>query len=875
MLLLIGNAGLSLCVARMRESLRDGKPARLLTPTTTMAEHLRNQLAREGFVFSPKLVSTFGRYVEELTPPMERADAATLEIIIAEVLEKVALKRYGAVREFAGFRTAVVRAAEEFSGAGGTPEALSLAGADPDFQAVFRAVLDELEVRKLYLRAQRLAAAAQAIADGPALGTLLLTGFSGLTPPELGVIGALSTRADLTVALTAESPAVPALRALASEVRDSTEPASASARVLSVANTLEEEATDIARRILTSGVPFRRIGVVLRSEQPYAAALRCAFERFGIAARFYFAHRLDQAPAVKYFRALVDAALSGWDHQTTLEALRMYGSPLERTFAGDKFDVAVRSRMPGQGLDSLREFTSDWVESFLEQLATLDAWRTAEATPAAWASHFAELPAFFQPPRVTDGVAHSAALLWREHSQAIQQFGAALSETAKALSGRVSCAQFLEALDSVIGATSVHPVDHRQDVVHVLDAMEARQWKLQLVFVPGMIEQHFPRYHSEDPILSDEVRKKLQAVGVPLKTSRERQLEERVLFDVSLECGDQQVILSYPRLNEKGEPNLKSFLLDAAQPYTEETAQAAVPVSLRMRAPEPYPSIIDPELRNHMVAEHQRISPSRIGRYVECRYGYFAESVLKLSEPPCGPWDRLNPLVQGNIAHGTFQLYYRDKLSLEDAFQRAYDTECRKNFVPAGYRTEAIRLELLDTIRAFVQKNTLPEWTSPKHEEDFEIVLTPTALTFVGRIDRIESDARGHALLIDYKYSVEGRVKSIVADHENRKAAQAGAYLLAARDKGYHPVGMVFCSVKDRFTSGWVREPYGTELGIKSSGAALEDLMISARELALQMVDDLGNGSIATQESGASECRRCSYLQICRAQTVAAPKVAQ
>lgn len=47
--------------ARLRVGAAD---FRLLVPTATMAEHVRNQLAREGFVFRPVLVETLSRFLD-------------------------------------------------------------------------------------------------------------------------------------------------------------------------------------------------------------------------------------------------------------------------------------------------------------------------------------------------------------------------------------------------------------------------------------------------------------------------------------------------------------------------------------------------------------------------------------------------------------------------------------------------------------------------------------------------------------------------------------------------------------------------------------------------------------------------------------------
>ena len=66
--LLTGPAGSGktfVILEQLRAALRrkdDG--VRLLVPTATMAQHFQNELAREGFVFSPSLIQTIHRYIE-------------------------------------------------------------------------------------------------------------------------------------------------------------------------------------------------------------------------------------------------------------------------------------------------------------------------------------------------------------------------------------------------------------------------------------------------------------------------------------------------------------------------------------------------------------------------------------------------------------------------------------------------------------------------------------------------------------------------------------------------------------------------------------------------------------------------------------------
>ena len=108
--------------------------------------------------------------------------------------------------------------------------------------------------------------------------------------------------------------------------------------------------------------------------------------RFSVSAfpsRFYFSSPLTDAPAVRYFRALMKAMLSGWDHVATLQALRLPGSPLEAGSTGDGFEYAVRGAP--QALDWMG--FALWPKRMTRlcrsstSLTSLTAWSTGKALP--------------------------------------------------------------------------------------------------------------------------------------------------------------------------------------------------------------------------------------------------------------------------------------------------------------------------------------------------------------------------------------------------------------------------------------------------------------------------------------------------------------
>ncbi len=882
MLLLTGppaSGKTSYCLQRIRECIRGGRGnCRLLTPTTTMAEHLRNELAREGHVFSPRIVSTFGKfladYVQDLTPVSRPA----LELLLREQLETLSLPRFAEVREYPGFRSALVRAVEEFAGAGGTAPDPDITG--PEFAHVFRAVQSRVAERGEHFRAQRLLAAAGRIRTGPRLGTVCVTGFFAFTATEIEVLRALADVSDLIVALAdtpAARPALRALRAFAATEEQLPEPSTSVQRTLFTAPSVEGEATEVARRILeehSRGRAFRDMGIIVRSEQPFVPALRTALERFSIPHRSYFGSPLRADATVRFLTGLVDAALSGWDHETALPVLRMHGSPLEGH--GDTFEYKVLERIPSRGIDSLRAVAPEHAHGWFDASSALGSWATVTASPDVWAQRFRALPSLFYRADIHDEVSAEQMLRWRRQSAALEHFTAVVSETAKALgdTGPIPCTAFRDALDAALASAELRVVDRRHDVVHIIDAVEARQWRLKVMFVCGLLEDQFPKHHTEDPILPDDTRRKLQRLGIAMRTSVERQEEEQVLFDLAITRATARLYLSYPLLNAKGEPNLPSLLLDRAQPFDREEPVLVKPRSSRPRAAEVFPIIAGDTFRARLAVLNHKLSPSRIERFITCPWSYFAMRTLRLEEPPSDPWERLHPGEQGDIAHAVLEAVCRDNVPVEQAFDEVFRRKCEEEGVPDGYRTEAIRLELLHGIRQLVADPRLNfRGVKRSFEEPFVCDL-PGGLKINGQIDRIEVDAHGNAIIFDYKYKRRYKIEATVRENRTGRKVQTGLYLIGARSLGYRPAGMVYLGFKREASSaGWVLNGLWPELQSACSPAELDEVIVTAREAAVTAWGEILEGRIEPKPFELRDCEYCSYSAVCRIEAIPEPAV--
>lgn len=866
----------SFCLERIREHLRAGdRNWRLLVPTATLAEHLRNQLAREGFVFSPAAISTLAKFVDGLVEDVPEISPGALELITGDVLARACPTRYLPVREFAGFRRALASAIDEFTSAGATLPDLPQQAAD--FGAIVAPVLASIRARGLNLNAWRLQAAQSRLSGADTAHYLV--GFYSFNNPEIEFIRALADRGPVTIAITewdGSRTAIARLRKFARETRTLAPVAPSAQRTVVAAPTLDAELTDIARRLRSeydAGRLWRDMGIVVRSEQPYVLALRSTLERFGIPARFYFAPPVAQNPVIRYLTSTLQAMLGGWDHGAALEALRLAGSPLEHD---DRFEFDVRERLPGSGLAELTSAAGPSHAEYFAQLDRLTPWAGDREIPAVWSDRFLTLPALCQASPVEDGVSHEHALMLRSRASALAAWVEAVTNAAALLpASPIPCDNFFAAVRTMLESMSLRTPDHRRDVVHVIDAFEARQWRLPVLFVCGLIEKQFPKYHSENPVLDDGVRRHLQSRGIPVRTSSERQSDEQFLFECLLGRAVERVVLSYPVLNAKADSNLASFLLERAKPFGMEDPIDARPAPVRERAPSRHPGIFDERLRDEFARKHSIIAASAVESYLQCPYQFFAQRTLELEEPPADPWSRLDAMVQGEIAHAVLERFYRDRQPLVEAFDQLFAAACSKHRIPDGYRTEAIRLDLVHNLQLLAYDSRLKTGGKSLYEQKFELPLGD-GTTVRGRIDRLEIDADGRAVVFDYKYSSRNSIMRTENGHDEKTRIQGGLYLLALPTVGpFTPAGMVYCGFKRELSfGGWIIRPHYTDIRKDCDPNRLQDVMRMAREAALETAQSIRSGLIRPAPADEGRCEFCACAKMCRVEMIPAVALA-
>ena len=221
----------------------------------------------------------------------QAASRSLLHIAMEEALETLRPARFTRVREFRGLHAELVRLLEE------VPDP---AACGEDLGAVFAEAETRLAASGLALRGRRLRAAAGKLraGEGAPPAETIFDGFFTLGPAEVDLIQALAERGSVTVTL----PSLDARLVRAGfEVERLESVRRSPERKLFAAATAEREVEEIARRILeqaAQGRPFREMGVVLRSRQPYGPLIETTFRRFGIPVRGYFLDPLGSHPAV-------------------------------------------------------------------------------------------------------------------------------------------------------------------------------------------------------------------------------------------------------------------------------------------------------------------------------------------------------------------------------------------------------------------------------------------------------------------------------------------------------------------------------------------------------------------------------------------------
>lgn len=745
-----------------------------------MAEHVRNELAREGHVLRRATVQTLSRFIASVPDGLPAPTAAQADATLKDILARDCPTDYLPIRESTSLRRLLFECAESLSLAQAPPQQVPGAVGQ-----VYRQLLEQARQANWGLRGQRLTAATKSLSStAPQPCTLLLDGFFNFAPAELDFLEALAKHCRVVVSLAtledAEILRRPAIDVLSHATIDQ--------EVLAISAAIQ--------RLIENGVEPRRIGVLLRNPGTYLPLFENAFSRLEIPSRSYLGLPLGQHPLTVFLRNLQAAEAAQWEATTTLAAYRTNLTGLASSPDGDQLERRLREQMPSPA-EELRVETKPWANAF-QLLAA--------------------------PKNLNDDDA--TAFRWHE-----------LNAAKQALEEIFVLADNWDSVEAEIETQTLRERDRRRQVVHLMDLHEARQWELDYVFAPGLLEGEFPRRPQPDPLLSEDTR-----ASLGLKTIADREKEEQLLWRVLITRATQQLILSYPRRNAKGDPLTPSPWL----PNEGRPADATFTVSS--------PAPMEPATLGQTAESYRAPRPwsaTEFESYLSCPFQHFARYGLKLEGLPALPAERLDHLFLGNVAHKALHQWHLSGGRLEEIAIRVYDEELLKERIPSGYRVELERLNLARIMRLAEKKiPALPQGWQVHLEEPFQCELEK-GIAVKGRIDRFDVSPTGVAHAYDYKYS---RGEGL-----EEKYVQGGIYAIALKklEKAKSVESFSYVALKvDAAVTAFTDE-------------VLAGKLKQIQDDAKSIVHLVAQGQVPVRPADPDNCQYCDFQDVCRIRTLA------
>jgi RecB family exonuclease len=861
----------ALVLREFKEALLQGRgTARLVVPTSTLVRHFQHELARDGVVLPPSAVISLRRFVEELAPELEPITDGAMRVFVRDALARVRPAEFAELCGAEGMIATVLETIGLCENAGLSAAQLAgmrrLSPSAKAFAAVWSAASEAVKAGGFATWPEVVRAAAT---NASGL-RIWMDGFATFSPVETELIAALARSCDMTVTTT-DTRGGDEIRKMAMRLEARQTELSGRSRKprteLVTAPSVEREADEIARRIVElreRGVAFREIGIAVRDVVSYAPLLRGVFERFGIPARFYFGSPLREHPAAKFIGGLIECAIEGWEFGATIEALR--GHPQWGTSAGmDRLDFALREAMPGRGAEEILALCGEdeTLKKRVMQCLAIAPWASESNTPEEWTRRIGEFAERVYRPGLLDVARDVNALATqRSYASGIAGVAAAVKEAA-ALPGNkepVSLEAFWDAARETIAAAWLRPRDDRRDTVHVMSALEARQWDVAALFVCGFTDRDYPKKHARNALLSDRDFDALSKGGFALRRPSDADDEEEFLFEALRTRAREALILSCPSHDASGKSVHSSRY---AKQFDAEFARATPCMAAsptRQSSAGTAGRVSAPSLHEAMAAQHRSISLTALEELAQCRFKFFAGRTLKLNGAPEAPHQRLGPKTIGTILHQALEAWLEvnregDFVAL---FEEAFEKIRRELRLPEGFRLEADRI----FTREIAKKVTTSEkWTAMSSEAEVELTLDfPGGITVTGRVDRIDRLNDRQCVIVDYKTS---KTKNVRRKVESPTALQGPLYALAALEKlKLETVAMMYVAVRDDQRFGWGAVP-GVDLGLHEMPPRWKE---DARDRTVERLGEFLGGAVHADPTEAGDCQWCDFRDACRYQ---------
>lgn len=278
-----------------------------------------------------------------------------------------------------------------------------------------------------------------------------------------------------------------------------------------------------------------------------------------------------------------------------------------------------------------------------------------------------------------------------------------------------------------------------------------------------------------------------------------------------------------------------------------------------------------------------RYSATALEDFAACPFRHFAARTLRLSPAPAAAG--LDGRLLGNIAHEVLHRLFAPAAAGGDLPDPSLvaglvDEEftAQAASIPIGLAEGRARDVMVRALEETVARErarlAAGPWRPTRLEDGFgggDAALTVPGpdgepIVLRGRVDRVDEDGRGGAVVIDYKYSRKGFTPAKQKDAEEGAHLQLPVYLLALRDAyGVKPRGAWLYPILSQKTGGYSIEggPVAAE-GVGLDADGLDELLERTVETVVAYDARIRAGEIDVRPRDPSVCEWCDFADLCR-----------
>lgn len=280
------------------------------------------------------------------------------------------------------------------------------------------------------------------------------------------------------------------------------------------------------------------------------------------------------------------------------------------------------------------------------------------------------------------------------------------------------------------------------------------------------------------------------------------------------------------------------------------------------------------------LSQPRRRSASSLSNFAQCAYRHFADKGLGLTENDPAADDGPNALVLGSIAHEVLEKSLAYPTRAESIFDSVWRTH-------AGHFAPSLRLA---RDRAGLKRTLLARidaWTAEPLVSGFKplalelafglegaepLVVGPAdgGVEVAGKIDRVDADESGHAVVIDYKLSTVGNYARMADKIAAGTDLQLPIYVLAAERLLEKPVVAAgYVTLRDG-GERWLRlaanAPGRSKADVTWEGDARAAGLAAVEERIRAHDADIRSGRIVALPTDQDRCGsgKCPFADLCR-----------